>query len=223
LAFPDDVARLPTSGNAFASWVLNKIFPVPEQDFRILADFYLCHLAPLFGDVASLDDVCASYRVHGANNYELSAPKIDLVHLRQTIRHCHKTHAHIQKFAGMLGLPHESERMLAVSYVANRLISLKLDASQHPVNDDTLWRLLLLGVTASLRRFDVAWPMKCLFILWFAAMALVPRPGATWLARGFQFPGARGSFNKLLRMLHHRHEVPTMHRKASFQADRGTL
>jgi hypothetical protein len=194
---------------------------VPERDYRILADFYLSHLTPLFGDVVSLDDVCALYRVHGANNYELSAPEVDLAQIRQTIRHCRKTHVYIKKCADMLGLPFERKKILAVSYVANRVISLKLDAPRHPINKDTLWQLFMFGATASLRRFDVSWPMKCLFILWFAAMALAPQPAAAWLAREFQFPEARGPLNRLLGLFHGTRKASTLHPTASFQIDRG--
>jgi glycosyltransferase involved in cell wall biosynthesis len=221
LAFPDDIVWLPTSGNAFASRVLYQIFPVPERDYRILADFYLSHLTPLYGDVVSLDEVCAFYRVHGANNYELAAPKVDLAQIRQTIRYCRKTHAYIKRCANILDLPCERKKTLAVSYVANRVISLKLDAPRHPIHKDTPWRLLLLGTTASLRRFDVSWPMKCLFILWFAGMAIAPQTAAAWLAREFQFPEARGPFNKLLGLFHGMRKVPTLHPTASFQADGG--
>src|SRR5215208_1734956 len=49
LTFPFDMTWMATSGNAFAANALKKILPIPEQDFRIMADFYLSHLTPLLG------------------------------------------------------------------------------------------------------------------------------------------------------------------------------
>lgn len=53
LAFPFDLTWMATSGNAFPARVLRQIFPIPENAYRILADFYLSHLTPLFGPVVA--------------------------------------------------------------------------------------------------------------------------------------------------------------------------
>jgi hypothetical protein len=203
LAFPFDVTWMATSGNGFAADVLRKIFPIPEVDFRILADNYLSHLTPLFGPVVALDFVGAYYRVHGANNYEIPAPTIDLHHIRQTIVHCHNTHIYLVKFAKMLGLMcscNDENDILSVSYIANRVISLKFDRLQHPIKEDTLLGLFALGVTASMRRFDVPLSTKIMFLLWFAAAIPAPKPLARWLARIFFFPETRGTLSRLHRM-----------------------
>jgi hypothetical protein len=85
LAFPFDLTWLAMSANAFRAEALRRILPIPEQSYRICADWYLVHLTALLGPVASLEQVGASYRVHGANNYEQQAPRLDLDHVRQTI------------------------------------------------------------------------------------------------------------------------------------------
>jgi hypothetical protein len=43
--------------------------------------------------------------------------------------------------------------------------------------------------------------MKTLFVAWFAAMALAPRPLARWLAALFLFPERRAALNHVLRRL----------------------
>jgi len=56
----------PTSGNAFARAFLERVLPMPEQDFRLFADTYLAALAPLYGRLARIDEPQACYRQHGA-------------------------------------------------------------------------------------------------------------------------------------------------------------
>lgn len=58
----------PTSGNAFARWYLQRIMPLPEEDFRYDAEGLPVLLAPFFGDVVHLDEVLGAYRVHGGNH-----------------------------------------------------------------------------------------------------------------------------------------------------------
>jgi glycosyltransferase involved in cell wall biosynthesis len=86
LTFPFDLVWLATSANAFDAGALRRIMPVPEGDFAECPDWYLVHLTPLLGRVASLDAVAAYYRVHGGNRYEPQEPALDLAHVRRTIR-----------------------------------------------------------------------------------------------------------------------------------------
>ena len=59
----------PTSGNVFAAGCLGKILPMPEDEFRICADLYLClKIAPL-GEMRAANEPLGIYRIHGANNH----------------------------------------------------------------------------------------------------------------------------------------------------------
>lgn len=60
---------MPTSGNAFARWALERILPMPEPHWRICADLYLVLAAAMAGPVARLEAVLGQYRVHGANAF----------------------------------------------------------------------------------------------------------------------------------------------------------
>ncbi len=201
LQFPFDLAWLPTSGNAFSAAVLRKIMPIPEQPYRILADYYLVHLTALCGPIISLDRVCAAYRVHGANNYETAA-QIDLAHTRSTLIHADQTRQFLQQYAEMLNLSDRPAEILSVSYVANRLTSFKLERDQHPIAGDTPGKLFGLALVAISRRSDVAWLMKILFGLWFALMVFAPKSLAHWLAEVFFFPKRRTQLNHWLGALH---------------------
>ena len=185
LSFPDDLPWLPTSGNAYAAAVLRQIMPIPAAEFRILADYYLSHVTPLFGPVLALEAVGAHYRVHGANNYARDGAPLDLAQVRRTITYWRAAHVHVQRFAAQLGLPGRPatpDEVLSVALTANRLVSLKLDPAHHPIAGDTAGGLLRLGWRAAGRRFDVGPATRLKFRGWFLAMAPAPRPLARWLA-----------------------------------------
>lgn len=203
MSYSFDMPWLPTSGNAFSRRVLEQLFPVPEQEYRILADYYLSHLVPLFGPVVFLNEVLADYRVHGGNNYEINQDQINMEHLRMTITHSLLTAGYINRYAERLDLRNGSgvPGVLAVSTVANRLISLKLDPASHPVRGDTLGGLVRLGFQATSRRLDLPFLSKTLFYLWFILMAIAPGPLARVLAEKFMFPEKRIALNQLLAAL----------------------
>jgi len=203
MLFPFDLTWLPTSGNAFSARALRSIFPIPEEVYgKVGADWYVAHLTPLFGPVISLDDVCAYYRVHKSNNYELAEPQLNLAHIRQTILYCDDTRSYLLKYADQLGLPDRPAEILSVSYVANRITSLKLEPDRHPVVGDTYGKLIGLALIAISRRCDVAWLMKIMFGLWFLFMVIAPKSLAHWLAQIFFFPERRARINHWLGILH---------------------
>ena len=201
LTFPFDIPWLPTSANAFSTAVLRRIMPIPEQEFARSADWYLKHLTPLLGSVVSLDETCACYRIHGSNNYQPVEPTLDLEHVRQTISYAATTDRYLRRLAREVGLPAPDGRIMSVADLANRLISRKLQPQAHPLPGDRVGRLALAGIIAATKRFDVRWPMKLLFIGWFAATAVAPRRMTEMLAVGFLFPRRRGPINRLLRPL----------------------
>jgi glycosyltransferase involved in cell wall biosynthesis len=59
----------PMSGNAYARSSLERVLPMPEEEFRLYADAYLIALAPLYGTVASVSEPHGGYRLHGAGNF----------------------------------------------------------------------------------------------------------------------------------------------------------
>ena len=202
LAFPDDLTWMATSSNAFAARVLREIFPMPEKDFRILADLYLSHLTPLFGTVARLEYIGSYYRVHGLNNHEITTPTINMEQIRRSVMHLERSHHYIKKFARQLKLiESDTIDIISVSYIAHRMVSLKLETALHPFKNDTMVKLILLGITASLRRFDVSLPMKLLFVLWFVSLSIVPKSLARWLAESFFFPERRGKLHRIINVL----------------------
>jgi GT2 family glycosyltransferase len=205
LRFPFDVPWLPTSGNAFAARVLQRIMPIPEEYGPISADFYLVHTAALFGPVLFLDQVLALYRVHGSNNFERPNGNLDLERLRSTIHYDELTFQWIRRRAREAGLERHFDipgRNHSVSTLASRLASLKLEPQAHPFKDDRLLPITALGMRSALGRFDTSLPARGVFLTWFLIMGLAPRRLAGWLANLFFFPERRKAFTRLLGWLH---------------------
>lgn len=205
LTFPFDMTWMATSGNAFDAKTLKKILPIPEKDFTIMADFYLSHLTPLFGLVTFLPEVGAYYRLHSSNNFARRTRDLDVPQMRDFISYAHKTCGYIEQTVNTSEPPmgkNKLKNLSSISILSKRLTSLKLDPERHPIQGDTVWKLFLSGVAASWRRFDVSWPMRMLYMLWFTAMLPAPKPVAYWLASIFSIPEKRGSLNRFLGALH---------------------
>lgn len=66
---PDGYLSPPTSGNAWSLRLLDRILPMPEEEFRQHADTYLVTLAPVFGLVRTVSTPQGCYRIHGSNDY----------------------------------------------------------------------------------------------------------------------------------------------------------
>jgi Glycosyl transferase family 2 len=202
LAFPFDLGWLPTSGNAFAAWALQRLLPIPEERFASAADWYLQHVTPLLGPVASSPEIGAQFRTHGANDYEPAGPVLDLDHVRKSVVYADATREQLQDVAARLGLAVPRRGIISVSDVANRMVSLRLDAERHPIADDTVFRLVVCGARAAGGRFDVSPVMRLMFLAWFAAAAVVPRRVVSGLAVRFLFVERRPRLNRVLGALH---------------------
>ena len=58
----------PTSGNAWSRRFLEMVLPIPEAEYKSGADQYLFVLAPVFGELRSVQEPLGCYRVHGSND-----------------------------------------------------------------------------------------------------------------------------------------------------------
>jgi hypothetical protein len=201
LRFPDDVRTPPTSGNAFSAAVLHQILPVPDSpDFRTGAELYLVNVAPLFGPVFTLPCVGGRYRRHGANAYDSTTLNLDRIHAM--IRRTAFNREHIRRHAMRLSLPATPSRnddILSVTYVASRIAACRLDCPSRRLPGDSRLRLARLGLLAAARRFDLPRHIRALFMLWFIAVSVAPRPLARWLLTQAFLPEQRRAIAKLVR------------------------
>src|SRR5215467_1639407 len=189
----------PTSGNAFTSWTLRQILPMPEPAFRLCADYYLLRANALCAPIVSLDEVGGYYRFHGSNNFHDIA--INLDQTRRRVALTLDAHVYLKRFADSLvvdGYAREVTGVRDVVFLAQRLVSLKLDARQHPIKEDKLLSLCWHGAIAALNRSNAGLSMRLLYLLWFWAMLPAPKPLARALAGIFFHPETRGKLNRFL-------------------------
>ena len=189
ILYGDDMAWLPTSGNAFSAAVLRNIFPIPEIPYRICADYYLSNLSPLYGLVLSLHEPGGKYRVHGSNNHQKA--HLDLPQTRQLIVRTRHTHDYLRAKAQELGLIGQAKTNVAqrsLTYLVNRLISLRLEPLLHPINDDNRFTLGTLGIMTAWRRGDLPFMLRILYAAWFLLTSLAPKSAVHWLAEQFLSP-----------------------------------
>lgn len=103
---PFSLVSPPTSGNAWTRDFLERVLPMPEEDYRLLADCYLLDLAPLFGSVELIDAPLTDYRVHGENRFWHSFDAQLWRHAELPRRHA----ALLQRFCRRLGIDADPER-----------------------------------------------------------------------------------------------------------------
>jgi GT2 family glycosyltransferase len=194
LLYPDDLAWSAMSGNAFPAWLLQKIMPISTERYPdVGADVYLSNVAPLFGQVASIHDVGGLYRVHAANAYHRCS--LDLRQTRRMIRWSLTTHGEIRRHAAANGTPLSRTKAIgsqSLTLLAQRMMSLKLNPSSHPVPSDTRVRLAAAGLAATMRRRDKPFRLRLLYAAWFVAMSAAPRKAARRLAESLFFPESKG-------------------------------
>jgi Glycosyl transferase family 2 len=186
LTCPDDIEWQPTSGNAFTRSALSSVLPMPEVPFRLCADYYLSNLVPLHGTVQALHGSGGGYRVHGRNGYYAIGESQD--RLRANIRRTYETHRCLiteSRRLGLSGLPSDPAAVRSVSSAANRLLSYRLDRSQHPIACDSRSTLVRLGVSSAAARTDVSPFRRAAMAVWFVAAAIVPRKLLRVVARPF--------------------------------------
>lgn len=165
----------PMTGNAFARSFLEKVLPPPSNDhWRMSFDTYLIGLAPLYGEIRSLDEVLGYYRVHGRNMSEVGG--ISLSRMRQRLRTDVRMQDALQEHAARLGHPLRGSLVLNVPrHCKARLISLILGPSDHPFPEDKVWRLVAAGIRAAWRFPHLSVQKRLLFSAALPVFPFLPR------------------------------------------------
>lgn len=163
----------PTSGNAFARAVLELIMPVPEGDWTIGPDAYLLLLAPLLGEVVSIERPLGEYRSHGKNNWAMHTVTADRLreYLAYDARRIRMMHEMQPRFG--FELP-DGWLERGANHLQARLASLRLDPHGHPRREDRRTALALRGMAASRREPSFSPRKRILFAAWFLLVAALP-------------------------------------------------
>jgi glycosyltransferase involved in cell wall biosynthesis len=166
----------PTSGISVARTVLSKVLPLPEDLFRISADIGLIRACALCAPVVSLTEGGGYYRSHGGNYYNRGTFEIDKIRddAKRFVEHQH----YVRRFAeaaGVAGYPVDPSAMLDTVFSIQRMLLVRLDATDKRLFRDTRLGVAWRGVRATVSRPDVGPLVKALLVCWFALMATFPR------------------------------------------------
>jgi hypothetical protein len=191
-----------TSGNAFARDVLERIFPIPEDEFRICADGYLVTLAPLFGPVVSIDEPLGVYRIHDRNAWAtLESAAASRFH--RALEHDLSRYRALSKTSAELRLPAPDDPgMHDWLHLENRICSLAVDPAGHPMPSDSRAGLAWRGFRASRADRRLTARRRAMLACWFLMVGLLPRRLACQLVVWRMAPAARPwPLARLLRLI----------------------
>jgi glycosyltransferase involved in cell wall biosynthesis len=181
---------VPTSGNAFARSLLDRLLPLPEPIWRQAADTSLEIIAPFLGDVVSIRKTLGCYRIHESNHGMLTGD-LDARKLRVKIIIDLQREWALREFARESGFT--VPRNWAArdpAHLKYRLASLRVDPTRHPLLDDRPMPLMVAGIRSTWRNRGYNLRGKLFHTIWFPLAALLPQAAATNIIRRGLMPGA---------------------------------
>lgn len=139
----------PGSGNTYARWFLEKIFPLDDA-YDSSTDSTCIAMAPFLGDVATIMRPMVLYRVHGANDSNLLA---DDGHFGREVARAIKRLRAAQDACVMGGLipPGPATLRHGVHLLQLRVASLRLRPADHPLPGDSRWAALIDAIRLPFR------------------------------------------------------------------------
>ncbi|WP_190234424.1 glycosyltransferase family 2 protein [Mesorhizobium sp. M4A.F.Ca.ET.050.02.1.1] len=191
-----------TSGLAFERSTLDTIMPIPEADFRQGADGYLATLAPLYGQVQSIEECVGAYRIHGANHSVFGEKLAERARWR--VAHDFHRMAALSGQVSGVGLAVEpAETVLHDTlHLEERLASLCADPDRHPVANDSKLALAAHGAVASLE-MTASLRRRAMLAAWFLSVGMLPGRMAlavlSWKLDAASRPAFLARFSKSIR------------------------
>jgi glycosyltransferase involved in cell wall biosynthesis len=162
-----------TSGNAFSRRFLEALFPVPEKLEGF--DSYLCMTAPFYGDVKTVTEPLAKFRIHGANSWSQLTwkPEKLFFYLDQEIRR----NAFVRDWAAKLGLTiHPLSLRADYIHMMHRMGCRRVFPDTYPFPEESIALLVKDGIRAVLSDPFLSGAAKLILATWFLVVGLSPRP-----------------------------------------------
>jgi glycosyltransferase involved in cell wall biosynthesis len=182
---------VPTSGNAFARTVLERLLPLPESVWRQAADTSLEIIAPFLGDIVSLRQTLGCYRIH-ESNHGMLRDDLDSRKLRVKIVIDLQRESALSDFATASGftIP-RNWAAREPAHLKYRLASLRIDPTHHPIMGDRPTRLMLMGLRSTWRNPGYNLRGRLFHTAWFPLAALLPHAVAAKIIRRGLLPDRR--------------------------------
>lgn len=165
---PESYVCPPTSGNAWSRSFLEKVLPIPENEYRTSADAYLFTLAPLFGNIAKVKSCIGMYRIHDTNNYWQNNFSLDKLN-NDIIRYESRVKI-LEKYAKKLGFDVNPEDWKK----NNRYYLARLDLRSR-LNKSYISSYPVLICIYSVINSKIKLHKKILWIIWFFAVRHSPK------------------------------------------------
>ncbi|HET6146494.1 MAG TPA: glycosyltransferase family A protein [Polyangia bacterium] len=168
-----------TSGNAYARWFLNRLFPLR---IALAPDGTLNTVAPVYGDVVSIPRVLGAYRLHGANMW--SSDGLDHARLPARIQLRQSEVALMREHAARAGVTVPAGDVLdhELPLINYRMMARKLGL-HYPGSDTASTLRLLWSALRTARAERLGVPLTVAHLAWFLTLALAPRALARRLIR----------------------------------------
>ncbi len=165
------------TGNAYARWFLDKLMPL---QVKVAPDGYLNTVAPVYGDVVTVDKVLGHYRLHTQNQSYHGTDKN-----RMDLRFSKQIGLRTSEFIGLRehakknGVPLPAKNLLdnEIVFINYRLMVKKLGGVYDPMEGDSVARLWGQAIGQVLSR-RLRLKTRITQAVWFTALVLAPKPMA---------------------------------------------
>ena len=190
----------PTTGNAYGRSFLGQILPLDTHLFPFAPDGALNVVAPLYGEVVTLDRTLGCYRVHDRNMW--ASPTLNPERILSWIALGRKEAAFLRAHAQTLGVRIGADDPLDHSwiYLQRRLAARKLTPDHPLVAGERPLTLFMLACRA-LRREEPDIVRRTVKIAWFLATAVSPERIARRFLEWVFVPSAKQSLLRRLRRM----------------------
>jgi glycosyltransferase involved in cell wall biosynthesis len=183
----------PTSGNAFGRRFLRRVMPIPEDEWHLYTDAYLHLYAPIYGEIAAVQEPLGYYRVHGSNASSLLKYKSYKDRLVREIAMRGRREALILKAAHQVNLQPSFDPTIIV---ARKLALLLLCPDHSLIKNESIIKLVLRGLRAIWRESDIPIWKQIAVSAYFISVPFIPRHLAKNLSYWYIYPESRPSFIK---------------------------
>ncbi len=164
-----------TSGNAFCRDALDKIMPIPEQEFITEADGYLHVLMPLLGLIASIDSPLGAYRKHDSNAWQISDTIDKNRFHKSAAKDFNKFKYFRQAYTEQAQVAPKDIALRNFACVITRLASLRLTPEQHPIASDSRLGLVRAGLKSIWKYSKGSGSWKLATSIWIILVGSVPQ------------------------------------------------
>jgi len=185
----------PTSGNAFGRGFLCRVMPIPEDEWYLYTDAYLHLYAPIYGEIAAVQEPLGYYRVHGSNASSLLKYKSDRDMLVREIAMRDRREALILKAAREVN----SRPSFDLTVTVARKLALLLICPEHSLaKNDSIIKLVLRGLRAIWRESDIPVWKQIAVSIYFISVPFIPRDLAKNMSLWYIYPEKRPPFIRRL-------------------------